>query len=458
MIGRALYSQVLYPAYHGARRDGVLGANRRAAASQWWDAEELAEHQHARLARLLRFAASHVPFYRDAIRSLGASPDELAASGGWRALPVQTKDLIRREGSRLRAEPEGGRRAFANSTSGSTGEPLRFLTDAVSHSLRRADELRGKTWTGYRLGDREIALWQSPLDLGRAKKLRGRLHALVTRYSVLSSFDLTPARMDAYLAQIRRLRPRLLLAYPSALEVFARHCAERGERDVLIGAAIVTSAESLWDYQRALFADTFGVPVFNRYGCREVGPIAHECEAHRHLHVSADRLLLEIVDADGAPCPPGQWGELLITDLENLAMPFIRYQIGDRAAWAPSETCACGRGLPMLLGVEGRSMDVIRSPAGGVVGGTFWTVLLRSRPGLRQFQVVQEADGAITVRYVPDESFTPGVLDYFTTRVRETLGDSMAVRYDRVEKIRLSASGKLRLVESRYRQRATVKE
>jgi phenylacetate-CoA ligase len=454
---RLFYGKLLYPAYHGIRRDGILPAVRALHATERARPAELEALQREKLLRLLRFADAHVPFYQTLFRERGERPEALAEPGRLRELPILTKEIIRDAGARLQASPAAGRSAYANSTSGSTGEPLRFLTDRAAHAARMADELRGKSWTGYRLGDREVSLWGAPMDVDRATRWRGRLHSLVTGHVLLSSYELGEAHLGAYAARIDRLRPQLMVAYPSALEVLARHCAEQGRSLRAPPPAIITSAETLWPHQRELFEQVFSTRVYNRYGCREVGAIAHQCRAGG-MHASTDRLLVEIVDERGRACAPGEWGELLITDLDSLAMPFIRYRIGDRAAWAAAEACPCGVALPLLEGVEGRSMDAVLGRQGQRVGGTFWTILLRSRPGFRQFQVVQDTSGSISIRYVPERDLNPETLAYFTGKIRERLGEDLVVRYEAVERVPIGASGKLRVVMSDYRPKRAVNE
>lgn len=459
MMRRLLYGRCLYPLYHGIKQDGVLSALRELDAGQWAAPEELARIQHQRLARLLTFAATHVPFYQDWFAEVDGDPAAYAAPERLTELPVQTKELIRHEAGRLQAHPDGGRHAYPNSTSGSTGEPLKFLTDSHAHALRLADELRGKAWAGYRLGDHEVSLWGAPIELRRAARLRGRLRGAIAGQRFLSSFDLTERRLQQYVAIIRRSDTRLLVGYPSALEVLARHCLQR---DVSLSPpldGIISSAETLWEHQRRLFERAFGARVYNRYGSRELGPIAHECGFGAGMHVSSERLLVEIVDDAGRPCQPGQWGELLVTDLESLAMPFIRYRIGDRAAWAEPGVCDCGRTLPRLLGVEGRSMDAVKGPGGTRVGGTFWTLLLRSRPAFRRFQIVQDASGAVTVRYVPEAGgVAPETLEYFTRKIHAHLGSGLPVRFQQVAEVEFTGSGKLRLVSSEFEPESQAEE
>lgn len=447
MLAGLAYAHVVHPLYHWAKRDGVNRTIAELRTNQWRASEAIAAIQHEKLQRLLRYAHRHVPYYRDAINALGGDPVSLAQPERFSKLPVLTKEVIRQNLARLCATDRQGSRLHPNSTSGSTGEPLMFYTDDRLAAYLKASVIRSKEWTGWRLSAREASLWGAPIDATKARNVRGRLHGAMTGSLFLSAYDLTASAMDRYIASIARFEPVLLVSYPSILEVFAEHCRTRNVRfDSL--RAIITSAETLWPYQREFIENAFLIRVFNRYGCREVGDIAHECNAHSGLHVNADRVLIEIVDEAGNPCKPGDVGDLLVTGLDNYGMPLIRYAIGDCAAWAIQPQCKCGRGLPLLSAVEGRSMDVVRTGAGLHIGGTYWTILLRSRPGLAQFQVVQDALDGVTIRFVPDEHFDEEILEYYSARIKDKCGKEFRVAFQGQKQIECTSSGKRRFVVS----------
>jgi phenylacetate-CoA ligase len=447
MLARLAYAHIVYPFYHFLKRDGVNEAVVELRQNQWLTQEKIAFMQRQKLERLLVHARQHVPYYQELIDNLGIDPVRTAEPHIFSRLPVLTKKLIRQNQTCLRSTVLAGNRLHANSTSGSTGEPLHFYTDDGITAYLKASVIRNKEWTGWKMSSREACLWGAPIDADKAKALRGRIHAPITGSLFLSAYDLSDPVMDSYISSIMSYRPYLLISYPSILEVFANHCRIKHIRlDSL--RAIITSAETLWPHQRDFIETHLQVPIYNRYGCREVGDIAHECGAHNGLHVNADCLFVEIVDGSGRACKPGETGDVLVTSLHNYGMPLIRYAIGDRAAWSPANACPCGRGLPLLSVIEGRSMDVVCTRNGQHIGGTYWTILLRSRPGLAQFQVVQDTLDSVTIRYVPDHDFEPAVLDYFRARIQEKSGGELAVGFRQEKGIEGNASGKRRLVVS----------
>jgi len=443
-----LYRNLVYPAYHWAKRDGVNQSLKELEHNQWLSAAELHDLQQTKLASLLLFAGKNVPYYRALFRDLGFHAEPTIRTKEFQRLPLLTKDIIRREQDTLVSEDLAGNGLLSNSTSGSTGDAIRFYTDLRSTPYRKAAGKRSHSWTGWQLGDRTVSLWGAAMDRKQSVALRGRLHGLVTGNLFLSSYDLSTSRMDEYIDQIKKFKPFQLFAYPGPLELFAIHCSERGAVFPSI-KGIVCSAETLWPHQREIIEDAFGIRVLDQYGCREFSQIATECEMHNGLHISVDRLLVEVVDEEGRPCPPGEVGKILVTDLDNYGMPFIRYDIGDQGILAEEHPCSCGRELPKLEKVVGRTLDIVRTPDGRQIGGTFWTLLLRSRRGFRQFQVIQHELEGVVINYVRDSQFDDTALDYFTESITNYCGHDFKVEFVEQESIDLTGSGKQRIIVSR---------
>jgi len=442
-----LYRSVVYPTYHWFKRDGVNRAIRELERNQWLPYEELVELQRVKLCKLLTFASEFVPYYRRMFDERGIDASIWDRPDIFRSIPVLTKDIIRCEQDRLVSENLEGNGLIKNSTSGSTGDPIQFFTDFRSLPYRKAAGIRSHTVTGWRLGDRTASLWGAQVDEKRATAVRGWLHGLATGSLFLSSFDLSEQRMDDYITKMLKFKPVELFAYPGPLEQFAAHCASRRVKFPSL-KGIVTSAETLWPHQRGLAESAFGVKVFDQYGCREVSQIATECAQHDGLHISIDRLVIEVVDESGQPCAPGKVGRILVTDLDNVGMPLIRYDIGDRGALAQVAPCDCGRGLPRLEKIEGRTLDIIQTADGRRIGGTFWTLLLRGRPGLRQFQVIQYSIDGVTIKFIPNAEFSDEVLSYFRTKIQEYCGAGFRVDFVEVDFIEVSVSGKQKLIVS----------
>lgn len=447
MIYPFFYKKLIFPIYHYLKRDNLMKISKELRENQWKSLDDIQNKQRVKLKKLLLHAYENVPYYRRVINKRKLLIDTLWEYDNFRQLPILSKDIIRENMDDLVSTNLAGNRLYKNSTSGSTGENLLFYTDKRSNIHRKASIIVNEEWIDFYPGDRKVRLWGAPMDLSKARSLWGRIHGFVSKDLFLSSYDLSPEIMDMYIRRIKKFKPKLFISYPGPLEVFAEYIKEKGITFPTI-KAIITSAEQLFNYQRVLFEDVFKAEVFNRYGCREVADIAQECRHHCGLHLNADRVLIEILDDYDNPVLPGVMGELYITDLDNYGMPMIRYQIGDRASWSEKIRCPCDRGLPLLAGIEGRSMDVIKTPSNKKLGGTFWTILLKTRPGIKQFQIIQEDIRGIIVYYVPDKTFDKRSLKYFEQKIKEKCGDDFDVVFIQKDNIRKTASGKNRFIIS----------
>ena len=358
-----IYRGIIHPLFHNLKRDGFMPVERQVLAMDALDAAGLAQMQREKFARMLRDARAQSPYYREVIDAgaadaalAGAQPHELG-------LPLLTKRIIRERLDDLVAEGIDPSRLLRNSTSGSAGEPIRFFTDLHATLWRRCVDIRNRHWLGVPLGEPVAQIWRSQIDSRRSSSIRGRLHSLVNRKCILDANDLSEARMAEYVATLRAFEPLMLVGYPNALVRFGAWCDAEGQSIPSL-KVIVTSAETLYEDQRLRIQDTLRAPVFDRYGCREVGCIAHERPGAEGLVINADRVLIELLDERGRPVPEGDLGSIYVTDLDSYAMPLIRYAIGDLAVAAPP---AEGQAYPAFARVEGRSLDVVRSPDGRVL-------------------------------------------------------------------------------------------
>jgi len=314
----------------------------------------------------------------------------------------------------------------------------------VSHDV--AAKWRATRWWGVDIGDPEVVVWGSPIELGAQDRLRAWRDRLM-RTELLPAFEMSEARLDGFLAQIRRRRPRMLFGYPSALSHIARHARKRGVamNDLGIRVAFVTS-ERLYDAQREAISSVFGCPVANGYGGRDAGFIAHECP-EGGMHVTADDVVVELVDRNGMPVPPGTPGEIVITHLATRDFPFIRYRTGDVAVLDPGP-CRCGRSLPRLREIQGRTTDFVVAADGTVMHGLALIYLVRELPGIEAFKVIQESRQRTTVQLVPGPGFDPACRAEIAKGVRSRLGSEVHVQVDIVPRIRPDKSGKFRYVIS----------
>jgi len=381
-----LYNWFFFPIYESYLRNrNTLKYLKIAEENQWKSEEEIREFQWGELRKLLKHAYENVPFYRETFEKLKLTPDDIRSPEDFRLLPIIDRKIIRENRIRMIAENYRGR-TLTKATGGSTGQPLRFDYTRDSYEWRRAMTLRGYRWAGYREGEKTAYLWSAPVgEEPTLSKLKKKLHHSILRQKYFNVFNMTPENMRLYLKEMIRYKPEHMISYGLQLYYFAKFIKENN-LSVPDLESIIIGVEKVHDEEKEFIKSVFNCEVFETYGCREFMLIAAECEMHDGMHISADNLYVEIL-RDNEPVSPGEIGEVIITDLHNYGMPFIRYKIGDLAA--PSDKkCPCGRGLPLIKSVEGRLLDVIVTPEGKILPGALFPHLMKEFEEVERYQVV----------------------------------------------------------------------
>lgn len=406
--------------------------------------EEIRERQRTRLSRVLDRAAD-VPFHR---RRWGdnTSLDGGDVVGRLRSLPFLEKSHLQEHREELISEETG--RTATKRTGGSTAEPVEVLKSSSGMAVERAVSWLGYGWYGVQPGSKVARFWGTPLTA--AGRLKFRLADLAMRRIRFSAFELEPEDLDEYWRRCVRFGPEWLYGYTSILDLFAQHVEERGwDGGALDLRSIVCTSEPLDELQRARLEEVFDAPVQNEYGCGETGAIAYSCEEGR-LHVMTESVLVEVLDEDGRPVDAGESGEVVVTDLNNFAMPLVRYRLRDYATRGPRR-CGCGRPWPTLEKVWGRAYDVLYTPEGRRWHGEKMKYLLvelhEQYGGFDQFQIVQVSPDTLDVRLVTDRPIDDEVRRRIQTYADDRL-DGMKAEVRSVDAVERESSGKLRVVRN----------
>ncbi|MCM8620677.1 MAG: phenylacetate--CoA ligase family protein [Candidatus Accumulibacter sp.] len=439
-----LVAQVFFPLQEALKSHSTLAVRRGMDDSQWWSAEKIEALRLDRLRRLLSSAGSDVPYYRNLFSRIGFCPAKITATSDLARLPLLTKAIIRAEGERMKSQV--GRDLARFNTGGSSGEPLIFFIgkERISHDV--AAKWRATRWWGVDIGDPEIVVWGSPIELGAQDRLR-MLRDKVMRTELLPAFEMSDARLDGFVDRIRVRRPHMLFGYPSAISLIVGHARKRGIALDKLGVKVVfVTSERLYDHQREVISKAFGCPVANGYGGRDAGFIAHECPAGG-MHITAEDIIVEIVSTQGEVLPPGSPGEIVVTHLATADFPFVRYRTGDIGTIG-IESCTCGRGLPLLREIEGRSTDFLVAADGTVMHGLALIYILRDLPGIDAFRIVQESLESVLVQIVPTVDYEPTLESRIDAGIKARLGQTVAVRIERLLEIPRDKSGKYRYVQS----------
>jgi phenylacetate-CoA ligase len=418
--------------------------------SQWLPADALRELQEAKLRRIVQHAYWHVPYYREVMDREGIRPEDIRTLEDLSRLPLLSKQDVRDNlYFDLMSDSHRKQDVYRITTSGSTGQPLVAWADRHQLELRWAATLRSQEWTGYRFGDRTVRLWHQTIGMDRKQVFKEKLDALLCRRRFVPAFELDARGVRAMERLIRGHRPTLVDGYAESFHYLARTGLDASLQKLGI-RGLMSSAQTLDAESRHAIEGAFGARVFDKYGSREFSGIAYECEQHGGHHVVAESYHVEIL-VNGRPAEPGELGEVVITDLTNYVMPFIRYRIGDLAyAVDNAQPCACGRGLPRIGAVEGRVQSMIVGTNAVAMPGTFFAHLLKDYGyALARFQIEQPAMGELVLRYVPAARFHPRVLDELFAEFRKYLGEDMAIRGEPVDKIDMVRTGKHQAVINR---------
>lgn len=439
----SIYRHALLPLFDRYKGRKTLSYWQRAEESQWWSTAELETLQLLALRELVNHAAASSPYYAEQFSRLNLSAQRLVDLQAFQAWPLLTRETIREQ--RLRLRSTNVVRRLAKSTGGSSGEPLHFDLDFDSNDRRTAMMYRGYGWAQAQPGSRQLLVWGVPLgNVPQWKRWKMALHRRLEHQRLVNCFDFAPDRLAGHIRALKRYRPDTIVAYTNPVYELARF-AEQAGLSVHSPKSIVVGAEKLHDHQRQTLERVFRAPVFETYGSREFMLIGAECDQHTGLHLSMENLLVEIVNDDGSPTPAGEEGQVVITDLYNYAMPFIRYVTGDRAVAGWSK-CPCGRGLPLMKKVVGRQLDVLRSPRGKLIPGEFFPHLLKDFPAIRRFQVVQSAVDVLELKVVTDGGLALADRERLLSEVVRCTGDDLQIRLLPVDDIPLTRAGKHRVV------------
>lgn len=405
-----LVPNVIVPAYDRLTGRRAWTEMRLLQNLQWRSAAELEARAFAKLGPLLTQAAAHVPYYRDLCARHDVHPSDIRCLEDLAKVPVTSKEALRTNfPARTVADNLPRSRFVDGTTSGSTGSPFRFYTDAGGDTARHASYLFFLDWTGAALWDRRFVIaYQGNVPLDSIAVRLGRRMLLGLQAVLLSGVDLTAAALRSQVSRLRGRSSHFIQAYPSYAVRLAARILEQGVDLGTYPTAVITMAETLTDMNADAISRAFRCRVVNHYSTWEVLHLAQTCPDNPELlHVNSERSIVRVVRDDRTPAAVGEQGRVLLTDLANYVMPFINYDIGDRAVVGPP--CPCGRGFPTLRNVEGRVREIIRTPDGRTVSSATLTRRLGRQVVDRVwgFQAAQTTPDAVVLRVMPTASFTP---------------------------------------------------
>ncbi|HKH01545.1 MAG TPA: hypothetical protein VKB08_12610 [Bradyrhizobium sp.] len=375
--------------------------------SQWWAPHEISRRQRDQLQALLGHARTHVPFYRERLRDFGDLPADETWPEVWRRIVPLTRAEIQAadtdETMITQTLPPGHGELREIFTSGSTGKPIRSVRTQLWELMWSAFTIRDHLWhrrdfLGTLATLRESGQGKALYPDGVLAESWGYSSATIVKTGPMAGLNImTP--VEQQVEWLQRRDPDYLLTHPSIAQRLAIYCREHGVELPRL-KQVITISENLKPEVRYAVREAWGVPLADIYSTREIGYIALQCPNHEHYHVQSEHVLAEVLNETGEPCAPGEVGRLLVTSLHNLAMPLIRYDIGDFVEVGPP--CPCGRGLPVIKRILGRTQNMLVMPSGErrwpLLSSANIESMLAINPEIRQYQFVQKAPDLIELR------------------------------------------------------------
>lgn len=440
---------IVWPAAVSPRGMATLSLLFQLERTQGWTAERLRDFQQAQLKSLLRHAAEHVPFYRGRLAGLVDATGE-AFWTQWQAMPLLSREDVQKADQDLlsRAVPDGHGELSEVFTSGSTGKPIRAVRSELWQLMWSAVTVREHLWHGRDLSRKLAAIRES--GAGKASYPQGQRFehwgfstGEIFKTGPCVSLNITTP-IDDQLRWLGREEPDYLLTHPTMLDRLVRRGAEIGFRPTRL-RQVLTISEVLAPGLRELCRREWGVPIVDTYSTREAGYLALQCPAAEHYHLQSESILVEILDSSGNACAPGEIGRVVVTPLHNLAMPLLRYDVGDYAEVGEACPCPCGRGLPVIRRILGRRQNMLHLAD----GSERWPLLSSSDIGklltlapIRQYQFVQTHRDRIELRLQTARSLTDGEARAIVEQVRNKFGDGFRVELAFPKELARTAAGK----------------
>jgi len=444
------YANFLFPLGSKIKGRNIYTLYKKLKEYEKHNKKQINEYVTKKYKYLLQHSYKNVPYYRKKWKEINFNPFyDFDSLKDLRKIPILTKEQIQQNLNSMIALNIPSNTLIKNFTGGSTGKPLVFYQTKEVKDLGAAEIYRNFNMCGWKFGDKYAFLWGADRDSPK-KTLQTFLEQKLRRYIWMNAFTLSEDLLKNFTLKLKKFKPQLLVGYASSLYELALYIEKNGiELNI---PSVQSSAEKLYPIQRKLIQNSFNSNVFDRYGCREVGNIAHECSSHTFLHVSEHINYVEVLDQNNESITDDS-GRITVTNLHNLGMPFIRYQNEDVGV-LKSEKCNCGLETSLLEPTIGRESDNFITSSGKIIHGEFFTHLFYNLPEIRQFQVIQESFNLININVVRNEAFNNINLDKLFAKIEKEIKEwfkeeELEICFKEVKKITPSPTGKYRFTISK---------
>ncbi len=428
------------------RKTNAAGIYKSIMKSQWWPKEKLDQHQFDLLRELLIHCRDNVPFYRELFKKHSFDPDKMTQFKDIEKIPVLTKDIIRNNFEKFKADNFDEYVPRTKTTGGSTGQPITVYNDYLSHSYLAANNLR--VWssaTDYKIGDKFITIAHGSL-LPDKNTIKNKFYFLFQHSTLISSYHLNDKRLTEAIRIINKSRAKFMYGYSSSIFMIAKFASANNIEINSKLQAIYSTSDMLYPNQRKLIESVFKVTVFDSYGCPESGIISFECNNHNGYHLNQESAFVEIINKnkDGL-------GKIISTPLYNYAFPLIRYDTGDVGKYS-DEQCKCGRHLPRISELGGRIRDFVILKDGRYIHGAFFN---HFKPFYRndwigEYQIIQKDTDSLLIKVSTRRTPTQEDKDIIVNELKKGLVPDLKIEFD-LNGVEYTSGGKFRLIISEVR-------
>lgn len=408
--------------------------------------EELETFQSKQILNILKYVKANVPYYSKIMMDIKMDLSEKTALEYLKQFPILTKSNIKENQNLLISNLYSNDQLIKNTTGGSTGTPLEFYQDKNYINAGMANDICYKNWFNIKIGDRTTSFWGSDIEL-KDWTTKEKLLMWFERENMFDSFAMTEEKMHKFAKKLMKWQPKYMKGYASSLHLFSKFLLKNPEY-IIRPYVIRSTAESLFDHQRFDIEKAFNCKVINFYGSREVNNIASECQYQKGLHIFSGTRVVEIVDKNDNVLPHGELGRIVVTDLINEAMPFIRYENGDLGIMS-SELCECGLSYPVLEKVSGRVSDILVGRDGQLIHGEFVTHLFYDQKGVKSFQLIQDDIDNYRLSIQKDSTNNSPDFQRIVSKLKDRLGNNIFVDITVIDNFIRNNSGKHRFVISK---------
>ena len=454
ILKKILFSKYIYPLFRRVyflffRLNGGQGGRaaqkylKQLNKTEFASLDELKTIQDNKLKKLIKEIYENVPYYRKIMDKKKIIPSDIKTKEDLKIFPILTKQKIRDNFNDLVNMKYKKKRLKIITTGGTTGIPMKFYFSKHEDAVRNAHWERWKKFAGVKQFDRFMYI-----GMDENAKDNPNYSGTFTKegYYLMASFGLDDERLWKYVENIKRFKPVYLRGYASACYILADFFKRNKINYPL--KAVLTSSDTLYPQQREIIEKVFSCRVFDHYGQNEDIVTATECEYHNGYHINMESCIVEIIDENGRPVAGEEIGRIVGTHLENYCMPLIRYDTNDLGC-VTYKKCPCGKSHIRIKRLFGRKDDIIITPDGKKVGcGSMNQPMKYLYDEILETQFIQKAKDLLVVKFIPTDKYTIESQIKFEKHIRNQVGNSIKIQFQKVSKIPKTQAGKHRLIIS----------